>query len=446
VHVGAGARIARRTLLAGAGLALLLVAPPARASVDGAEVPPGSGSSATTSSTTTLPSTPPPDGGPPPASPPTPPEGLPAPPELPPPAAEPSPVVAPPSGDARLARVTADTGLLRDRLTAAGVRVAALEGRLHALRERAADLRARARRLEAAIAPMNRRLEAARAALVDTVVAAYRSGGSVPARVLVAADDPVQLDRLATFATAGTAAARTRLEKVLEARGTARATAADVATAIPPVEARIDDVVHRQLPAARATVAALQGQASTPTAVPVSGLDIPVVTLDAYLRAETTAAADQPGCRIAWWALAGVGRIESNHARYGGSYPVTTGDVEPPIVGIALDGNGVAAIGDTDGGQFDFDTRWDRAVGPMQFIPSTWQGYAADGNGDGVSSPHNVYDAAVAAAAYLCRGGGGTLDTEDDLRRAFLAYNHSSEYAERVLDYALAYRDAGLGR
>ena len=48
----------------------------------------------------------------------------------------------------------------------------------------------------------------------------------------------------------------------------------------------------------------------------------------------------------------------------------------------------------------------DRAVGPMQFLPASWARYGADGNGDGVRDPHQLDDAALAAAAYLCAGPG----------------------------------------
>jgi hypothetical protein len=50
-----------------------------------------------------------------------------------------------------------------------------------------------------------------------------------------------------------------------------------------------------------------------------------------------------------------------------------------------------------------------RAVGPMQFIASTWRRVQVDGNGDGRGDPDNIYDAALGAAVYLCAG-------ETDLR------------------------------
>jgi len=59
---------------------------------------------------------------------------------------------------------------------------------------------------------------------------------------------------------------------------------------------------------------------------------------------------------------------------------------------------------------WDGDTGWDRAVGPMQFIPGTWRRYAADANADGKQDPNNVYDAAAGAAHYLCNAAGHLED------------------------------------
>ena len=108
--------------------------------------------------------------------------------------------------------------------------------------------------------------------------------------------------------------------------------------------------------------------------------------------------------------LAGIGRIESNHGLFGGSVTrfSAAGTVSPRITGPPLDGNGVASIADSDGGRWDGDVTWDRAVGPMQFIPTTWRSLGRDGNGDRIADPNNLFDAAVSAAGYLCLGGDGT--------------------------------------
>ena len=82
------------------------------------------------------------------------------------------------------------------------------------------------------------------------------------------------------------------------------------------------------------------------------------------------------------------------------------GDVAPPIRGRALDGTGgTQTIHDTDGGALDGDATWDRAMGPLQFIPTTWAELGRDGDGDGRADPDNLYDAALTAVAHLCLRG-----------------------------------------
>jgi membrane-bound lytic murein transglycosylase B len=171
---------------------------------------------------------------------------------------------------------------------------------------------------------------------------------------------------------------------------------------------------------------------------PVVGEDFQLVALDAYWRAAQTMSLVKPACGITWWALAGIGRIESRHGNEGASSLLGDGNSSAPIIGIPLDGtNETEVIPDTDGGEFDGDPAFDRAVGPMQFIPETWRRWAQDGNGDRDESPSNVYDSALAAAKYLCAG--GAMKTDADMTRGFLAYNHSDIYASTVLRYAQEY-------
>ena len=165
---------------------------------------------------------------------------------------------------------------------------------------------------------------------------------------------------------------------------------------------------------------------------------IPAVALNAYRVAAARVGSAQPACGLQWWLLAGIGRVESNHGRYGGATLTASGESRPHIVGQALDGTVYDYIADTDGGRLDGDSRYDHAVGPMQFIPSTWALYGLDGNGDRVASPFNIYDAALAAARYLCAAG-GDLRTAAGQNRAVLAYNHSDEYLALVLRTAAAY-------
>ena len=165
-------------------------------------------------------------------------------------------------------------------------------------------------------------------------------------------------------------------------------------------------------------------------AAAIVGLDIPVLTMDAYLRAERTMAIEKPECGITWWMLAGVGRAESNHGRYGGRALDATGTAQPAIIGVQLNGNGFAAIKDTDDGFYDGDTEWDRAVGVMQFIPGTWKRWGSDGDGDGATNPQNVYDGALAAARYLCSS--STMTTQEGRMKAFFSYNRSTSYGNFV--------------
>lgn len=151
---------------------------------------------------------------------------------------------------------------------------------------------------------------------------------------------------------------------------------------------------------------------------------------DAYRRAETELRRSDPGCGLRWQLLAAIGQVESGQAR--GGRVTADGTTRAPILGPRLDGRRFALIRDTDGGALDGDTAYDRAVGPMQFIPSTWARWGADGNGDGRADPHNIHDAALAAGRYLCAGG-RDLSEPGDLERAILGYNHSRAYLRTVL-------------
>jgi membrane-bound lytic murein transglycosylase B len=182
--------------------------------------------------------------------------------------------------------------------------------------------------------------------------------------------------------------------------------------------------------------------ASTNTSIgslPNGPFGIPSAMLAAYQRAQSTLARTTPNCRLDWRLLAGIGKVESNHAR-GGAVDAQ-GNTLAPILGPVLDGSdGFAAIPDTDQGVWDGDKVWDRAVGPMQFIPSTWRGYAANSNAKdyGQASPNNIYDSALAAGNYLCAGG-GDMTNPTQRAAAVFSYNHSDSYVATVLGWANAY-------
>jgi hypothetical protein len=173
---------------------------------------------------------------------------------------------------------------------------------------------------------------------------------------------------------------------------------------------------------------------------------IPSVAVDAYVMAEARLAAEDPSCGIRWTLLAAIGRVESNHGRFGGAMLRDDGYSTKPIRGIPLDGRpNVALIRDTDRGALDGDTAYDRAVGSMQFIPSTWRSVGVDGNGDGRRDPNNIFDAAYGAARYLCEGD-ADLRNADARARAVRRYNNADKYVRVVLNLADMYETGAVER
>ncbi|QUW82667.1 lytic murein transglycosylase [Streptomyces mirabilis] len=175
----------------------------------------------------------------------------------------------------------------------------------------------------------------------------------------------------------------------------------------------------------------------TPVSVGEAEAGIPATVLDAYKKAEAELRASKPGCNLPWQLLAAIGKVESGQAR--GGRVDASGTTYSPILGPKLDGNGFALIADTDNGAYDGDPAYDRAVGPMQFIPSTWAWAGRDGNGDGKKDPNNVYDAALAAGHYLCRFD-RDLSVQSQMNAAILNYNNSTAYLNTVLSWLEYYR------
>ncbi|GAC1441070.1 MAG: hypothetical protein NVSMB55_07920 [Mycobacteriales bacterium] len=106
-----------------------------------------------------------------------------------------------------------------------------------------------------------------------------------------------------------------------------------------------------------------------------------------------------PGLR--WQVLAAIGQVESDHGR----------NVGPSSAG---------------------------ALGPMQFLPSTWAYAGVDGDGDGTADIMSPYDAVPAAALYLCRA--GATQGEQGLYDAIFSYNHADWYVREVLALAAQYK------
>lgn len=168
---------------------------------------------------------------------------------------------------------------------------------------------------------------------------------------------------------------------------------------------------------------------------------VPRRALEGYASAQLVVDADQPECQLSWPTLAGIGYVESQHGTYAGGELGEDGNTTVDIIGIPLDGtNNTQAVPDTDGGELDGDTEWDRAIGPMQFIPGSWARWGESLEG-GTPDPHNVDDAALSAARYLCADS-RDLTTAQDWESAILEYNRSSTYVNDVLAYAHAYADA----
>ncbi len=179
--------------------------------------------------------------------------------------------------------------------------------------------------------------------------------------------------------------------------------------------------------------AGAEGAAST-----LSSNGIPSAALEAYRRAETLLAKSDKSCRLPWNLVAAIGRVESNHGRSNGNALSAEGLATPGIYGVPLNGNGVATISDTDNGKFDNDTVWDRAVGPMQFLPGTWNSAGVDADNDGTKNPQDIDDAATAAGVYLCAGS-DDVSTDPGARAAVHRYNHSDSYVDLVMKISAAY-------
>lgn len=171
---------------------------------------------------------------------------------------------------------------------------------------------------------------------------------------------------------------------------------------------------------------------------------IPARALQAYAAAAELANAAAPGCGIGWNTVAAIGFVESGHGNHGGGSLSAAGQASGPIIGPSLDGGSFAAIPDTDDGVLDGDAVWDRAVGPMQFIPTTWDLAGRDGNGDGVADPLNIDDAALSAGVYLCQGG-RDLTTARGWADAVLSYNQSDSYLREVREQASEYAARSAG-
>ena len=121
--------------------------------------------------------------------------------------------------------------------------------------------------------------------------------------------------------------------------------------------------------------------------------------LKLYHRA---AAVECPG--LSWTVLAAIGQVETGHGR-------------------------------------DTSTSYAGAMGPMQFMPATFEAYAVDGDNDGVTDIMDPADAIFSAANYLCSNGAAT--GPNALANAIFLYNHADWYVQMVLTLAKLYAAGG---
>ncbi len=144
----------------------------------------------------------------------------------------------------------------------------------------------------------------------------------------------------------------------------------------------------------------------TPTITPSKSKagDIPADYLELYRREESMCVG------LSWSLLAAVGDVESDHGR-----------------------NKLSLKPNSKG-----------AVGPMQFLPGTWEQYGQDGNGDGVRDVLNPADAIKGAANYLCASGlknpqavkndrCPSISAPPAVEEALWRYNRACWYVDKVL-------------
>ena len=338
---------------------------------------------------------------------------------------------------------TLESSVARTQRTAAGARE-----RVAALEVQSVELAGRLNELSATERELAGQLQLAHERLRKLAVASYVNGGaSASVDYLLRAESPADLSRRRKLLTS---VGRVRNQAVKDYTVARQAASDQLRSSIAQLD-RINAAgatARAEVESARAQIGRASAQLDAArrrlklllAVTPVAGSDIPGLFLDAYRDAATTMAKLMPRCGLRWTAIAGVGRIESNHGRWGESQLSVAGDISPPIVGIPLDGNNsTALVRDTDGGALDGDVLVDRAVGPMQVIPSTWRIVASDGNNDAIEDPNNIFDATLTAAAYLCRAAPNGLTDDPSLQAAFFSYNHSDSYSQAALQWAKVY-------
>ncbi|MCP2181227.1 hypothetical protein LY12_002504 [Prauserella alba] len=180
---------------------------------------------------------------------------------------------------------------------------------------------------------------------------------------------------------------------------------------------------------------------------------IPARAAAAYGRAEMWLRGDRPECHLSWSTLAAIGQVESRHGAAGGEPGIGVDGVPAtPIIGPPLDGSrGRAQVRDTDRGEVDGDATWDRAVGPMRFLPAQWQRWGKRATGDGrAADPQDIDDAALTAARLLCAEDRDLATAKGWWKavggfRGPVTSGGADEYAGRIADQAEVYAGQASG-
>ena len=201
--------------------------------------------------------------------------------------------------------------------------------------------------------------------------------------------------------------------------------------------AAVRTTVAPRRPASPRTPPTPPAGAAATGALPTAGTAQAVLAA-AYVKA---AAKVPRSCHLEVAHLAAIGQVESGSV--GGRRIDGDHRVSPAIYGPLLDGGPFAVVRDSDRGAYDGASDYDRAVGPLQFLPGTWRWAGRDGDGDGRRDPQNVFDAALATADYLCRDG-RDLSHAGDRRAAILSYNWSGEYVTAVSQWISFFTRHGL--
>jgi hypothetical protein len=200
------------------------------------------------------------------------------------------------------------------------------------------------------------------------------------------------------------------------------------------------DPVGPTLPTSLPTTAGRPADALAPWATKIAtSLRIPEIAVQAYGYAQLVLAQQQPGCHLSWTTLAGIGKIESQHGQATGTTLLATGRSDPPVNGPVLDGqSGRRLVKDTDAGAYDGNPEFDRAMGPLQLLPTAWRANAIDADNDTIQDPYDIDDASLALGKLLCAR--GDLRRIADWRAAVARYRPGTSFADSIF---LAANDYG---